>query len=191
MKDHDLQFVAMFGSLRRQSHTRAIAQTLDELAPDDVSVEVLTGLGDLPLYNQDIEDVGVPEAVAALASRIAGADALVIVTPEYNHSLPGVLKNALDWLSRFAGRPLDRKPVAIQSASPGMVGGARAYEHLRLVLASMNSTVLDRPQVIVGRVGDQIDADAGLLRDRDTREHVARQLAALAEMVRGLRPPSP
>lgn len=190
MKDHDLQFVAMFGSLRRQSHTRAIAQTLDELAPDDVSVEVLTGLGDLPLYNQDLEDVGVPEAVAALASRIAGADALVIVTPEYNHSLPGVLKNALDWLSRSAGRPLDRKPVAIQSASPGMVGGARAHEHLRLVLAAMNSAVLDRPQVIVGRVGDQIDADAGLLRDRDTREHVSRQLAALADMVRRSRPQS-
>ena len=184
MKDHGLHFVAMAGSLRRHSYTRAIAETLDELAPDDVSVEVLTGMGDLPIFNQDIEEVGVPEAIGTLAAKVAGADALVIVTPEYNHSIPGGLKNALDWLSRSKTKPLDRKPVAIQSASPGAVGGARAHEHLRLILAAVNAMVLDRPQVIVGRVADQIDADAGLLRDAGTREHVSGQLAALAELVR-------
>lgn len=187
MTDHDLHFIALPGSLRRHSYTRAIAETLDELAPDDVSVEVITTVGELPLYNQDVEDAGVPEAVAAMAAKVADADAIVIVTPEYNHSVPGGLKNALDWLSRLAGKPLNRKPVAIQTASPGMIGGARAHEHLRLVLAAVNSMVLDRPEVIIGKVAGQIDTDAGLLRDPQTRERVSAQLAALAALARGAR----
>ena len=184
MASGGLQFVALPGSLREGSYTRAIAATLDELAPDDVGVEVLGTLGDLPLYNQDTEDLGSPVAVAKMAADIAKADALVIVTPEYNHSVPGCLKNALDWLSRIPDRPLDGKPVAIQSASPGLLGGARAYEQLRQVLAAVNARVLNQPEVIVTLVAHKIDPVAGTLRDQQTRLHVSQQLGALADLAR-------
>ena len=184
MASDGLQFVALPGSLRERAYTRAIADTLDELAPDDVGVEVLSTLGDLPVYNQDIEDLGSPAAVAKMAVDIAKAHALVIVTPEYNHSVPGGLKNALDWLSRLPGRPLGGKPVAIQSASPGPLGGARAYEQLRQVLVALNAIVLNRPEVIVTLVEDKIDPVAGILRDQQTRLYICRQLEALAELAR-------
>lgn len=187
MSDHHFTFVAIAGSLRRGSYSRAIAYTLDELAPDDVCVEVFGSLGDLPLYNHDIEALGTPVAVAALAAEVAAADAVVIVTPEYNRSVPGALKNALDWLSRLSEEPLQKKPVAIQSASPGPLGGTRAQEHLRQILAAVDAEVLNRPEVIVTQVTDKVDAQAGILRDKQTREQVALQLKALAQLVRSPR----
>ena len=183
MSDPQMHFLALPGSLRRGAYTRAIAGTLDELAPDDVSVDVVTSLGDLPLYNQDIEDAGPPAAVTELTAQVAAADALVIVTPEYNHSIPGVLKNAIDWLSRSPQRPFEGKPVALQSASPGLLGGARAQEHLRLVMAAVGATVLTKPEVIVVQVAGKVDPVSGLLREQRTREKVALQLQALAELV--------
>lgn len=179
-----MHFLALPGSLRRGSYTRAIAGTLDELAPDDVSVDVVTSFGDLPLYNQDLEDAGLPRSVIELTEQVLSADALVIVTPEYNHSIPGILKNAIDWLSRSALRPLDGKPVALQSASPGLLGGARAQEHLRLVMAAVGSTVLVKPEVIVGQVAGKVDSASNLLREPETREKVAVQLQALTELAR-------
>jgi chromate reductase, NAD(P)H dehydrogenase (quinone) len=184
MAGDGLQFVVLPGSLRRHSYSRAIADTLDELAPDDVGVEVLGMAGDLPLYNQDLEDLGFPVAVARMATDIARADALVIVTPEYNHSMPGGLKNALDWLSRLPEHPLDGKPVAIQTASPGPLGGARAHEQLRQVLAAVNALVLNKPEVIVTLVAAKVDPHAGVLRDVETRRHVSKQLMALADLAR-------
>ena len=180
----DLRFIALPGSLRQASYARAIAASLDELAPDDVAVELLGTLGDLPLYNQDIEDAGMPAAAVEMAAIISTADALVIVTPEYNHSTPGVLKNALDWLSRFPARPLEHKPVAIQSASPGKLGGARAQEHVRQVLVAMNAWVLNEPEVIVTQVADKVDVSVGAITDRETRQQISRQLEALAGRVR-------
>ena len=181
-----MHFLALAGSLRRGSHTRAIAGTLDELAPDEVSVELITSLGELPFYNQDLEDVGPPAAVVKLAAQVLAADALVIITPEYNHSIPGVLKNALDWLSRSPMRPLERKPVALQSASPGQLGGARAQEHLRLVMAAVGATVLTKPEVIVVQVTGKVDPVSGLLREIRTREKVSLQLQALTELARAV-----
>lgn len=187
MSGHDLHFVAMACSLRRGSYTCAIADTLDELAPDDVAVEVISSLGDLPLYNQDFENAGVPAAVAALAAEVASADAVVIVTPEYNRSVPAALKNAIDWLSRLSERPLEQKPVAIQSASPGLLGGARAQEHLRQILSAVDAVILNRPQVVVTQVAAKVDAQSGMLRDRETRQQVTRQLQALAHLARSPR----
>lgn len=187
MSGNGFHFVAIPGSLRRASFARAIAATLDELAPDEVGVEVIDLLATLPLYNQDVEDGGTPSAVAALASAIAAADAVVIVTPEYNHSVPAGLKNGLDWLSRIPSRPLDGKPAAIQSASPGLLGGVRAHQHLRLILTALGTDTLVRPEVIVTSVADKVDAQAGLLRDPGTRGHVALQLRALTELARSHR----
>ena len=114
------------------------------------------------------------------------ADALVIITPEYNHSIPGGLKNALDWLSRSPLRPLESKPVALQSASPGQLGGARAQEHLRLVMAAVGATVLARPEVIVVQVTGKVDPVSGLLREIRTRAKVSLQLQALTELARAV-----
>jgi chromate reductase, NAD(P)H dehydrogenase (quinone) len=184
MANDGLRFVALPGSLRKDSYTRAIADTLDELAPDDVSVEVLGTLGELPLYNQDFEHVEPPAIVVKIAEEISSADAVVIVTPEYNHSVPGGLKNALDWLSRLPRCPLNQKPVAIQAASPGPLGGARAHEHLRQVLAAVNAMVLNRPEIIVPSVACKVDPLAGILRDHQTRTYVSMQLRALADLAR-------
>ena len=186
MASAGFQFVALPGSLRQGSYTRAIAGSLDELAPDDVAIEVLGMLGDLPLYNQDIEDAGMPAAAAEMAAIVSAADALIIVTPEYNRSMPGALKNALDWLSRFPDRPLEHKPVAIQSASPGPLGGVRAQEHVRQVLVSMNALVLNKPDVVVTAVVAKVDISVGTVKDQETRMHVSRQLQALADLVRTL-----
>lgn len=175
-------FVAVPGSLRQASFTRAIAETLDELAPDDVAVEVLASLGNFPLYSQDLQEQGIPAAVEETAAAVGNADAVVIVTPEYNHSIPGVLKNALDWLSRLSSRPLEHKPVAIQSASPGLLGGARAQEHLRQVLVAIDAQVLNKPEIVVMQVAGKVDVSAGIIRDIETRQQISRQLRALADL---------
>ncbi len=191
MSEQDFHFVALLGSLRRSSLTRVIAETLDELAPDDVAVRLLAPVGALPHFNQDIQDVAFPEAVLAMGAAIGSADGLVIVTPEYNHSIPGALKNALDWLSRLPEQPLRQKPVAIQSASPGLLGGARCQLSVRATLASFDALVLNRPEVIIGRVAEKIDPERGILRDEDTRHAIARQLEALADLARRNGPPRP
>lgn len=187
MSAQGLRFVALAGSLRRGSYARAIANTLDELAPDDVGVDVLGQLGHIPLYNQDIEDTGMPAAVTDMAAEIAASDALIIVSPEYNHSVSGTLKNALDWLSRLPNRPLERKPVAIQSSSPGLLGGTRAQEHLRQILAAFDADTLNKPEVVVTQADKKVDAQSGLLRDPPTRQQITRQLLALAHLARSPR----
>ena len=180
----DLQFAVLVGSLRKESFNRSIANTLDELAPEHVQVSLLGSVEDIPHYSADAQTIGFPSHVAQMAEAITGADAVIIVTPEYNFSVPGALKNALDWLSRVTPQPLRRKPVAIQTASPGMLGGVRAQFHLRQILVSMDARVLNRPEVIIGGIADKIDRVSKLLRDHDTREVVGTQLAALAELAR-------
>lgn len=121
---------------------------------------------------------GFPAAVLAMAELIASADGLIIITPEYNHSIPGVLKNALDWLSRVSPQPIAGKPVLIQSASPGKLGGVRAQMHLRQILNYFDARVLNKPEAIIGDVGEKVIN--GLLTDENTRSFLSRQLAAFA-----------
>ena len=182
MSDQGFEFVALSGSLRTGSFTHAIAVTLDELAPDNVAVEVLSGIADFPMYCQDIEDRAMPPAVIEVAAAISAADAVVIVSPEYNHSIPGFLKNALDWLSRMPSRPFEGKPVAIQTSSPGALGGARAHEHVRQIMAAMNAIILQKPEMIVPLIHSKIDPLSGILKDGPTRTLAANQLAALREL---------
>ena len=119
------------------------------LAPSDVAVLPLGSVGDFPLFNQDVEAQGFPSAVVAMGEAIAKADGVIIVTPEYNYSVPGVLKNAIDWLSRLPTKPFADKPVAIQSASPGLFGGVRAQHHLRQTLVFLNARALAQPEVMI------------------------------------------
>ena len=117
----------------------------------------------LPLFNQDVLDEGMPEAVAALITAVEAVDALLIVTPEYNWSIPGGLKNAIDWLSRKNPNPLANKPVSIWSVSPGLLGGARVHEGLRHTLLSQDMIIMAKPEVQIAGAKGKLDVDAGTI----------------------------
>jgi chromate reductase len=174
----------MVGSLRRGSFNAAIARALPTLAPDDVSITPLGSVGDFPLYNQDVQQQGFPPAAIAMGEAIAAADGLVIVTPEYNYSIPGVLKNAIDWLSRLPQQPFLNKPVLIQSASQGAYGGVRAQLHLRHTLVLVEARAFNRPEVIIPTVQTKVDPATGEVTDPATRGFLADQLKAFAAFVR-------
>jgi chromate reductase len=182
--DNPLRFAVLVGSLRRGSFNAAIARALPALAPSDVTIVPLGSVGEFPLFNQDVQAEGFPPAVVAMGEAIAKADGVIIVTPEYNYSVPGVLKNAIDWLSRLPNQPFAGKPVAIQSASPGLFGGVRAQHHLRQSLVFLDARALARPEVTVGQAAAKFDEKTGELTDTTTREIIARQLQTFAAFAR-------
>jgi chromate reductase, NAD(P)H dehydrogenase (quinone) len=175
-----LHFVSLLGSLRKGSFNAAVARSLPVLSPEGVSVSALGSVADFPLYDADVQATGIPAPVHAMANQILAADGLIIVTPEYNYSVPGVLKNALDWLSRLSPQPLAGKPVALQSASPGMFGGARAQYHLRQILVYLDAMVLNKPEIMVAHAAGKVDPATFELTDAATRKAIAAQLAAFA-----------
>jgi chromate reductase, NAD(P)H dehydrogenase (quinone) len=180
-----LTFLGVAGSLRSGSFNRGLIRAAIALAPVGTTVDPFD-LAAIPMFNADVESVGDPPAVADFKRAIAAADALVIATPEYNHCVPGVLKNAIDWASRPARRSvLTGKPVAIMGASTGRGGTARAQAHLRDGLAYTNGFVLPLPEVLVGVAGERFDED-GNLTDEDTREEVRDLLVSLAAWTRRL-----
>ncbi len=186
MADAPLHFVVMVGSLRKGSYNAAIARALPGLAPEGVTVSPLSSIGQFPLYDYDVQqETGIPPAVAAMGDAIRAADGVIFVTPEYNHSIPGGLKNAIDWLSRLPNQPFAGKPVAIQSASPSLFGGLRAQLHLRHVFVFLDARPLNKPEVIIPHVNQKIDA-SGELTDQATRGFLADQLKAFAAFVRPL-----
>lgn len=175
-----LRVLAFAGSLRARSTNRALLKASRELAPEGMEI-IPYDLGDLPLYNADLDRDGLrPEVVEAFKAAITEADALLIATPEHNHSLPGVLTTALDWASRPARRsPLAGKPVGMVGAASGVIGTARAQEHLKLVLDATLSLVLPHPGVLVGRAAEKFDAE-GRLVDGPTRQFLTAYLEDLA-----------
>lgn len=179
-----LHFVTLLGSLRKASYNAAIARALPALAPDGVTIQPLGSVGDFPLYNADTQAEGFPPAVLAMGEAIRKADGVIIVTAEYNYSVPGVLKNAIDWLSRLPAQPFAGKPTAIQSGSPGLIGGARAQYHLRQILVFLDATVMNKPEVMVGQVMTKVDATSGELTDQATRDFITGQLNAFAAFAR-------
>jgi chromate reductase len=183
-----LTFVALVGSSRRDQSTFAIVSTLDELAPDNIQVSILPPVSELPYYDEDNRDVVFSADAIAMSSAIANSDAVVIVTPEYNNSIPGGLKNVLDWLSRLPDRPLAGKPVAIQTVSHETVGGLRAQDHLRQILLSIDARVLNKPETIITLVDEKVDSQTGAVRDVETRRSIAAQLTSLAKLVMDRRP---
>jgi chromate reductase, NAD(P)H dehydrogenase (quinone) len=181
-----LSFLGIAGSLRQASFNRGLIRAAMELAPAGTRV-VQYDLAPIPLFNADVEATGDPPAVADFKRAIAAADGLIIATPEYNHCVPGVLKNAIDWASRPARRSvLTDKPVAIMGASTGRGATARAQAHLRDGLAYTNGLVLPLPEVLVGTAGEKFDDD-GSLTDEDTRDEVRDLLVSLAAWTRRLR----
>lgn len=178
MSDH-INILGFTGSLRRGSYNKAALRAAAELLPEGASLEIVD-LAPIPFFNEDVEAEGVPAAVAEFKGKIAAADALLIATPEYNYSIPPVLKNALDWASRGSDSPLNGKPLAIMSASPGMFGGARAQYQLRQVCVSVNLLPLNKPEVFIASAHTKFD-EQGNLTDERSRSSIAKLLQALVD----------
>ncbi len=177
--------VAVFvGSLRKASFNRKIAQVLAKLAPAELRLEIVE-IGDLPLYNQDLDDEGTPPASwTTFRDRVRGFDAVMFITPEYNRSVPAVLKNALDVGSRPYGKSVwNGKPGAVISVSPGAIGGFGANHHLRQSLVFLNVPILQQPEAYIGGVGDLLNDD-GTLKSDSTRNYLSGLLTSFAEWVR-------
>ena len=174
------------GSLRAASYNRALLRAAVELAPAEMEIRIFDRVGELPLFNEDVEAAGTPEPVAALRAAIGEADALLVATPEYNHGVPGVLKNAIDWASLPPrGSVLDRKPAAILGASPGVTGTARAQTQLRQAFGFSNVRALPQPEILVYRAHEKFDAE-GRLTDAKTRDFLGKLLVELLEWTRRL-----
>ncbi len=177
-----IKILAFAGSLRKQSYNRALLQAALELAPPTCNIEIFD-LKNIPLYNQD-EEQNIPTAVQSLKEKVRAADALLIATPEYSYSIPGVLKNALDWGSRpYGDNAWNNKPVALIGASMGMMGSARAQYHVRQVFVSLNMHALNKPELMVATAQDKFDA-SGRLTDSTTRQKMTELLKALVEYTR-------
>lgn len=183
--NNKIKILGFAGSLRKGSYNKALLRAALELLPEDASLDIFD-LEGIPPYNQDLDD-SMPERVKEFKKKIRAADAILIVTPEYNYSIPGVLKNAIDWASRPPGNnSWDGKPVAIMSASIGMLGGSRAQYHLRQVFVYINMYPVNRPEVIVPFAPDKIDHD-GRVTDEKTRRKIRELLESLVAWTRRLK----
>lgn len=189
--DRPFRILGIPGSLRKGSFNRALIRAAQDLAPDGVEIE-LYDLGEIPLYNGDVEAQGVPAPVQDFANRIRTADALLISTPEYNYGIPGVLKNAIDWASRpTVKNPLKHKPVALMGASGGMFGTARSQLAMRQVLGSMiEAYTMIKPELLIAQAGQKFDSD-GNLTDDDIRERLTSLIEALVAWSKRLETEAP
>lgn len=178
MKDH-YHFVAISGSLRKKSYNTMVVKEAQKLAPSSIVIEHLS-IADVPMYNFDVHEKFFPEPVEKLSTAIKAADAIIIVTPEYNYSIPGVLKNTLDFLSKHPLKPFDKKAAGIISASPSLLGGIRAQYHLRQVLVAVNAMTMNVPEVVITQVDTKFN-ESGNLTDENTRAFVKKFIIALAD----------
>jgi chromate reductase len=182
-----LRILAISGSLRKKSYNTAALEALRELSPPDFEI-VAHSLRGIPMFDQDeYEAGGFPPPVVALLEAVDRADGIVIASPEFNHSVSGALKNAIDWLSRKKPVPLVDKPVAIVSAATSPNGGIRGQYALRLILQPLEAQALLMPEVVIGRAQDKVDAD-GRLADEATRTALAAQMTAFRRWILRLRP---
>ncbi|MGW1991736.1 NADPH-dependent FMN reductase [Embleya sp. NPDC001921] len=185
----DVKILAISGSLRAESHNTRLLHAARKFAPGGMDIEIYEGLREIPPYDLDQDNANDrPAAVAELRRRITEADGLLIATPEFNYSIPGVLKNAIDWVStdwsRTEGLPLLHKPAAIMGAAPTNFGSVRAQLALRQVFVWTHTDVVVRPELIAFRSHERFD-DAGNLTDEDTIGLLRDLLAALAEKIDG------
>jgi len=172
-----VKILGIAGSLRKGSYNRAVLRAAQKLVPDNARLEIFE-LDGIPPFNQDLE-MQPPQAVSELKNKVRSADAILFVTPEYNYSVSGVLKNAIDWGSRpYGDSAWEGKPAAIMGASIGMMGTVRAQYHLRQMFVFLNMYALNRPEVMIPRAADKFDAQGNLI-DNDTRERIRELLSAL------------
>ena len=178
-----LNVLVICGSLRKGSYNASLARALTELAPAEFTLTAAPSFANFPIYNYDVQTAGVPADVDAFADAIRAADGVIIVSPEYNWSIPGGLKNAIDWVSKLKDVPFKDKPVALQSASTGPVGGARMQYHLRMALTSIDAILFGRPEIFVSFANKKFDEKTGELTDQPTKDILKTQLAAFAKFI--------
>ena len=173
------------GSLRKASYNTATMRAAVELLPEGMSLEI-ADIAEIPIYNEDVRQAGFPLAVQRLRDQIAAADALLVATPEYNYSMPGVLKNAIDWASRPPDQPFNGKPIGIMGVTSSLWGTARAQYHLRQSCVFLNMFPMNKPEVLVAQAPAKFDAGLRLT-DQTTRDIIAQLLVALRDWTRRLR----
>ena len=184
MADRTLNVVSICGSLRKGSYNRMVMQALPGLAPQGMQIKEAPSYDRFPLYNADVQNSsGFPAEVTTLAATIRDADGVIFVTPEYNFGIPGPLKNAIDWVSRLPDQPFAGKPIALQSASPGPLGGGRVQYDMRRSMVFLDALTLNKPEIFIGNCAQRIDEKTGQITDAPTRDFITQQLAAFATFI--------
>ena len=184
MTDRTLNVVSICGSLRKGSYNRMVMNALQGYAPEGMRITEAPSFADFPLYNADVQNSsGFPALVQALGEAIRAADGVIFVTPEYNYSIPGGLKNAIDWVSRLPNQPFAGKPIAIQSATGGTLGGGRMQYDLRRCMIFLDAWTINKPEIFIGNCSQKIDEKTGQIKDEQTVSFIKQQLAAFAKFV--------
>ena len=187
----NLSVLTVCGSLRKGSYNAMVQRALPALAPEGMTLRPAASFAEFPLYNFDIQNsTGFPAPVQAFADSIRSADGVIFCTPEYNFGIPGGLKNAIDWVSRMPNQPFAGKPVALQSASPGPVGGARAQYDFRKAMVFLDAFTLNKPEIFIGSCASKFDEKTGEITDEATRGFIKQQLAAFATFIARVAPKS-
>jgi chromate reductase, NAD(P)H dehydrogenase (quinone) len=180
-----LRFLGFAGSLRKNSYNRLALKVAQASMPEGAVLDIYD-LAPLPLYNDDIREKGYPPEVQDFRDKVAAADGLVMATPEYNYSVSGVLKNAIDWASRPPGPPMTKKPVAIMGATQGLWGTVKAQYHLRQIFVFLDLYPLNKPEVLIAQAQNKFDA-SGNLTDEMTKKVITEQMGALVAWTRRLK----
>jgi chromate reductase len=184
MAEGTLNVITICGSLRKGSYNAALARALPALAPPALLIKPAPAWDKFPVYNADIQNsAGFPPEVIVWADAIRAADGVVVVSPEYNWSIPGGLKNAIDWSSRLKDVPFTNKPVALQSCSGGLLGGARMQYHLRMTLTTLDAVLFGKPEVFVNFSAKKFDEKTLELTDQPTIDMVKQQLAGFEKLI--------
>jgi chromate reductase len=184
-----LNVLTICGSLRKGSYNAMVQRALPGLAPEGMTLKAAPSYAELPLYNADIQNsTGFPAGVNVLADAIRAADGLIFCTPEYNFGIPGGLKNAIDWVSRLPNQPFAGKPIALQSASPGPLGGGRVQYDMRRAMVFLDAFTLNKPEIFIGGCASKIDEKTGEIKDEATRGLIKQQLAAFASFIAQVAP---
>jgi chromate reductase, NAD(P)H dehydrogenase (quinone) len=183
--DRQLDVLVICGSLRKGSYNAALARMLPKLAPAGLAFRDAPSFEKMPIYNFDLQQsAGFPADVTAWADAVRTADGVIVVSPEYNWSIPGGLKNVIDWVSRLKDQPFKDKPVALQSAAAGILGGARMQYHLRQTFTSIDAILFGRPEVIVTFAPQKFDEKTLELKDQTAIDLIRQQLAGFEKLIR-------
>ena len=184
MADRIFNVICICGSLRKGSYNRMVMNALPALAPPNMKLSEAPSFAEFPVYNADFHEAnGVPPAVQKLVDAVRAADGVMFNTPEYNFSIPGGLKNAIDWISRVKDQPFAGKPNAIQSATGGGLGGGRMQYDLRRAMLFLSAPTLIKPEIFIGNVSTRIDATTGKITDQQTVGLIKQQLEAFAKFI--------
>ncbi len=184
MDDKTLNVISICGSLRKGSYNRMILNLLPGWAPPNLKISEAPPWAEFPIYNADVQNTaGFPEPVQKLADAIRAADGVIFVSPEYNYSIPGGLKNAIDWVSRLPNQPFANKPIALISAAAGILGGGRMQYDLRRCMIFLDALTMNKPEIFIGGAMQKFDDKTGQLKDEQAVGFIKQQLAAFAKFI--------